>query len=492
MSEDFRKFLEFGQSPFRFAGGIYGRLGTGPPKGRKKMKKRMLVFFVGVALLGFANVDAATPLNAVILDDDPAGNMGGARVKVLHASPDAPAVDVWVNGSVVFSNLAFEEASEFAEVPAGTYTVAVSPTGESEPIVIGPVDLELAAATDYLVVATDMLSMITPVILTADGSTPSPGNAWVRFLHASPDAPAVDIAVADGGPVLFPNVSFQSFSEYAPVPAGTYDLEARIAGTMDVALSLPGVMFADGGVYTAVATGLVADIGALDNFYFVPAAARAGGVGDSFFITDIDVNNAGDMMATYKVLWLPRGEDNAEPAMSDEVTIAPGETTRWSDVLGTVFGVPDGTDALGAVAFISDSQDLLFFSRTFNVSDAGTFGQAIPGIPADDLIPANTMKRILFFTETEEFRSNIGILNGTGSPMTIKWRRYTADGTMVDESMADLPAWGNVQLNQVFAGEAPVEGGYIDVWTETEGAAFAAYGSVLDNMTSDPTTVLPQ
>ena len=63
------------------------------------------------------------------------------------------------------------------------------------------------------------------------------------------------------------------------MPAGTYDLEARIAGTMDVALSLPGVTVADGGVYTAVATGLVADIGALENFYFVPAAARAGGVG---------------------------------------------------------------------------------------------------------------------------------------------------------------------------------------------------------------------
>ena len=50
----------------------------------------------------------------------------------------------------------------------------------------------------------------------------------------------------------------------------------------------------------------------------------------------------------------------------------------------------------------------------------------------------------------------------------------------------------NVQLNQVFGNEAPVEGAYIDIWTETEGGAFTAYGSVLDNMTSDPTTVLPQ
>ena len=114
------------------------------------------------------------------------------------------------------------------------------------------------------------------------------------------------------------------------------------------------------------------------------------------------------------------------------------------------------------------------------------------GIYMVRVVPAGEMNRILFFTENGDYRSNIGILNGTGAPMTIKWRRYTSDGMMVDEDSAELPAWGNVQLNRVFSAEAPVEGGYIDVWTETEGAAFAAYGSDLDNMTSDPTTDLPQ
>ncbi len=192
------------------------------------------------------------------------------------------------------------------------------------------------------------------------------------------------------------------------------------------------------------------------------------------------------------MLWLPRDTDNSSPAASAPVSVASGRTERWEDVLGAVFNVKEGETALGALAFISDRKDLKLFSRTFNLSDTGTFGQAIPGIASGDLIPAGEMKRILFFTENSDYRSNIGILNGTGSPMTIKWRRYTEDGMMVDQSMADLPAWGNVQLNRVFSAEAPVKGGYIDVWTETEGAAFAAYGSVLDNATSDPTTVLPQ
>ena len=66
------------------------------------------------------------------------------------------------------------------------------------------------------------------------------------------------------------------------------------------------------------------------------------------------------------------------------------------------------------------------------------------------------------------------------------------DGTLAGTGSVDLPPWGNTQINRVFAGEAPVNGGHVDVWTTTEGGVFAAYASQLDNITSDPTTVLPQ
>ena len=445
----------------------------------------------GGLALGLATAaGASTPLNAIISVDDPAGNMGGARVRVVHASPDAPAVDVWVEGGRVFENVAFEEITDFVEVPAGTYNVQVVPAGATEPVVI-EADLALAAATDYTVIATDFLANITPVVLTATGGGPAAGNVWVRFFHGSPDAPAVDIAVT-GGPVLFGNVAFQSGTEYLEVPAGTYDLEARIAGTMNVALALPGVELEDGKVYTAYATGLVADIGALDSFYFIPAAARAAGAQGSFFKTDVDIQNGDSDTVHYKFLWLPRDTDNSSPAASAEYSLGAGMATRYEDVLAEVFGVGDGTNAVGALAIIADSSDIKLFSRTYNVSTAGTFGQAIPGFAAEDLIMEGERRRILFFTENGAYRSNIGILNGTGAPMTITWARYLADGTMVEQASADLPPWGNVQLNRVFAGEAPVEAAYIDVWTDTPGAAFIAYGSVLDNQTSDPTTVLPQ
>jgi len=195
---------------------------------------------------------------------------GMARVRVVHASPDAPAVDVWVNGAVAFSNAPFKAITDYAELAPGSYKVQVSPTGATEPIVIDAT-LDLAADTDYTVVAVGQLANIEPLVLVDNNSAPAAGKAHVRFVHASPDAPAVDIAVT-GGPVLFANVPFKGTGDYLPVDAGTYDLEARIAGTNTVALSVPGVMLEDGKVYTIFAMGLAGGEPALTAVPSVDAA----------------------------------------------------------------------------------------------------------------------------------------------------------------------------------------------------------------------------
>jgi LPXTG-motif cell wall-anchored protein len=178
----------------------------------------------------------------------------GPNVRVVHASPDAPAVDVLVNGAAAFTNAPFKGVTDYAGLTAGTYNVQVVPTGATEPVVI-EADLDLQADTDYTVLAVNTLENIEPLVLVDNNSLPAAGKAHVRFVHASPDAPAVDIAVADGGPVLFSGVEFKGVGDYLPVDAGTYDLEARVAGTDTVALSLPGITLNDGTVYTVYAVG---------------------------------------------------------------------------------------------------------------------------------------------------------------------------------------------------------------------------------------------
>lgn len=207
-----------------------------------------------------AGVDAATPLQAVLSADATGPNdTGNARVRVVHLSPDAPAVDVLVDGAAAFTGIPFGDVTGYAELPAGTYDVKVEPAGAggAGPFVIDA-DLTLSANTDYTVIATDVLAQIFPTVLVDDNAAPAAGQARVRFFHGAPDAPAVDVAVT-GGPVLFGNVEFGDSGGYVEVPAGTYDLEVRVAGTTAVALTLPGVTLEAGNVYTAYAAGLLGD-----------------------------------------------------------------------------------------------------------------------------------------------------------------------------------------------------------------------------------------
>lgn len=177
-----------------------------------------------------------------------------ARVRVVHASPDAPAVDVWVNDAVAFSNIPFKKITSYAELAAGSYNVKVVPTGQTEPVVI-EADLDLEAGTDYTVAAVGQLATIEPIVLVDDNTTPASGMAHVRFVHASPDAPNVDIKVKDG-PVLFENVPFKQAFPYVPVDAGTYNLEVRIHDSGALALEVPGLSLAERSVYTVFAMGL--------------------------------------------------------------------------------------------------------------------------------------------------------------------------------------------------------------------------------------------
>ncbi len=179
-----------------------------------------------------------------------------ARVRVVHASPDAPAVDVLVNGNAAFTNAPFKGITKYAALDAGSYDVAVVPTGKTEPKVISAT-LPLEAGKDYTVVALGKLANIEPLVLTDNNALPAEGKAHVRFVHASPDAPAVDIAVK-GGPVIFKNVAFKGVGDYTPVDAGTYNLEVRLAGTETVALDLPNIKLDAGTVYTVYAMGLAA------------------------------------------------------------------------------------------------------------------------------------------------------------------------------------------------------------------------------------------
>jgi hypothetical protein len=195
-----------------------------------------------LAMIGSLTLLAGFGVGATAAQDE-------AFVRVVHASPDAPNVDVWVDGETVLTDVPFTAVSDYLPLPAGTYNVQVTATGSTDAVI--DADLTLEAGTSYTVAATGLLADIAPVVL-ADDRMPADGQAKLRVFHASPSAPAsVDVAVTDG-PVLVESLAFGEATNYVSVDPGTYPLQVRAAGEPEAALSFEATLAA-GGNYTAIA-----------------------------------------------------------------------------------------------------------------------------------------------------------------------------------------------------------------------------------------------
>ncbi|MFC5368818.1 DUF4397 domain-containing protein [Salinirubrum litoreum] len=182
-----------------------------------------------------------------------------AFVRIGHCSPDAPNVDVRLDGETVIEDVPFRTIGDYQQVPAGSHEVHVLPTGSEESVIETSIDVD--AGEQYTALATGTVAdeNLKLTVLTDEvGEVPS-GKAHVRFIHCSPDAPRVTVRVADDGPTLFENVRFRRGTDYTPVDAGTYDIEVLPSGSDEVALSLSGIEFEGATAYSAIAVGLVSE-----------------------------------------------------------------------------------------------------------------------------------------------------------------------------------------------------------------------------------------
>lgn len=179
-------------------------------------------------------------------------------LQVVHASPDAPAVDVVVDGAVLVPGLAYPDATRFVEVPGGTYNVAVTVAGNPGAVAIGPVDLALAAGVRHSVLAVNELVAIEPLILNDDPRRVAT-NAKVRIVHASPTAADVDVYVTAVGTNIaaeapaIEGFAFKDNTGFLSLAAGDYDVTVTPTGTKTPAIGPVTISVDDGGVYTAVA-----------------------------------------------------------------------------------------------------------------------------------------------------------------------------------------------------------------------------------------------
>jgi len=232
-----------------------------------RRQSRLLLFVtlvLGLSALGLPSVVAQTPATV-------------AAVRVIHASPDSPAVDVYLDGEKTVSALAFTQARGYLVVPAGTHRVQVF--GQSVTPATGAALLTMPAVT---IPANAQLSLVVEGLFGSmrlhiiDDATPAPaaGRAKLRFVHAGSEVPAVDVSVK-GGPVLYTNTQFGLAYPYQDIDATRHDLQVSLTGGAGSAAVLTSITAEAGKNYSVYLMSLGV-VQVFPDTAMLPAAAPGG------------------------------------------------------------------------------------------------------------------------------------------------------------------------------------------------------------------------
>lgn len=161
-----------------------------------------------------------------------------AFVQVLPASPDAPPVNVLIDGQVAAQNLDYGQGSAQISVPANTmHTVTLqglSPPTTTPTTLGAPVSQTFDANTVYRIIAAGPVASIAPIVTSY--TTLNFNGTQVQVAHAAPGVGDLSVYFVTPGAALSSStpigpIAYQAFSTPTSIPPGTYDIMVTSAGS---------------------------------------------------------------------------------------------------------------------------------------------------------------------------------------------------------------------------------------------------------------------
>lgn len=229
-----------------------------------------------------------TALDPLSIPAEPAA--GKAMIRAIHASPDAPAVDIYVKGNStpVVTNLAYGQTSGWLEVDAGSYVLELRAAGAkpTEPVayVTDAIALQegvLVSAVAAGLLASNDTAASFRVLGVQERFSDVPSGIKVRAVHAAPDAPAVDLDIgndAPGKPELAGLARFATTDGQIPLPADqALALGIAAGGARVTAFTTPKLRA--GAQVLLVATGLLGSLPRERDGFALLAVGPNGSVG---------------------------------------------------------------------------------------------------------------------------------------------------------------------------------------------------------------------
>jgi len=182
------------------------------------------------------------------------------QLQIVNLSSDVNPLNLYINSvkqGVTTYN--YPTSSGYFLLPSLTPPIQFRATNASAVNIPYQIDTVLRSNSKYTLFLTGYLkdSTIKNSILSLDTATVPPvGRALLRFVHASPSSPMLDIRANDT--LAFNNIKFNSVTRYIRMPTGTYTFTINVHSTPSkIETTLSNVALQDGRAYTIYTQGIV-------------------------------------------------------------------------------------------------------------------------------------------------------------------------------------------------------------------------------------------
>ena len=226
------------------------------------------------------------------------------------------------------------------------------------------------------------------------------------------------------------------------------------------------------------------------NRYVIPGVAYTNGIAD--WRTDVRLYNSAGTAVNATVNYYPEGAPTS--VQSRTITIAAGETKALDNVLNSLFGISAPSATGSVVVTTAGTSNIIATARTYAVTDVGTIGQFIPAVTPSDAVGAGDRAlQLLQLESSDAFRTNIGLAETTGNPATVEVSLVLPDSKVTPVFTWPLAANEFVQIPLgYFNVTDAIYNARVSVRVIDGTGRVTAYGSLIDNISKDPTYVPAQ
>ncbi|WP_061996204.1 DUF4397 domain-containing protein [Clostridium sp. ATCC 25772] len=178
-------------------------------------------------------------------------------VRLLHASPDAPPVDVYVNNLPLIKDFHYKEFTNYVKLLPGKYNIKIVKSNNASETLYDTI-LDIPENKIFTIAAIGKFPNdfeLYPIIESYTGPV-NDNEVKIRIVNLIPESPNLDVSLNDNE-ITFNDLMYKEVENYKEIPPKKYSFDIKFQNTDITMLYIPNALLKPTKFYTLYLVGIL-------------------------------------------------------------------------------------------------------------------------------------------------------------------------------------------------------------------------------------------